>query len=285
MTRSAGANHTAAPSHAERSRDDARGTMLSWVGTISVVIPVKDDGVELARCLAALAQQSRRPDEIIVVDNGSSDGSTEIAAKAGVTVSRCSEPGIPAASSHGYDRASGDLILRLDADCVPPPSWVEDVAAEVTRRPDVSAFLGDATFFDGPEWLRAPLAAIYMRSYIAATAPALGHLPLFGSNLAMRREAWEMIGSSAHRTDPDIHDDLDLAFHLGSTFRIGRLRGTPMGISMRPFRSKRAFAHRLYRGFRSVAVHWPHDFPPLRWLRLALRGRPMTLPVVTQAAQ
>ncbi|GAA1962222.1 glycosyltransferase family 2 protein [Microbacterium deminutum] len=253
--------------------------------TISVVIPVKDDGEELARCLEALRRQSRRPDEIIVVDNRSSDDSAEVAAGAGATVTKCREPGIPAASSHGYDLATGDLILRLDADCVPPRSWVEEAAAAFARRPDVSAFLGDARFCDGPQSLRAPLSVIYLGAYIAATAPALGHLPLFGSNLAMRREAWQSVRSATHRQDTQIHDDLDLAFHIGAGHRIGFLRGTPMGISMRPFRSKRAFAQRVYRGFRTVAVHWPHDFPPLRWGRLALGRRLMSLRTRSQATE
>jgi glycosyltransferase involved in cell wall biosynthesis len=243
---------------------------------ISVVIPVKDDGMELARCLDALGRQTLAPDEIVVVDNGSSDSSAAVARGAGVTVSRCSAPGIPAASAHGYDEATGDHILRLDADCVPPPSWVEDVAAAFASRPDVSALLGGARFIDGPAALRAPLGTIYLLAYRAATAPALGHRPLFGSNLAMRGEAWRSVRAAVHREDADIHDDLDLAFHVGAQYRIGRLPGVPMGISMRPFFSTRAFARRVYRGFRTVVLHWPQDFPPVRWLRLAL-GRRRTM--------
>ena len=46
--------------------------------TISVVIPVKNDADLLARCLRAIAGQTRRPDEIVVVDNGSSDDSARL---------------------------------------------------------------------------------------------------------------------------------------------------------------------------------------------------------------
>ena len=45
---------------------------------VSVVIPVKDDGPRLRRCLRALAMQTRPPDEIVVVDNGSTDDSADI---------------------------------------------------------------------------------------------------------------------------------------------------------------------------------------------------------------
>lgn len=254
---------------------------------ISVVIPVKDDDTELARCLTALRAQSLRPDEIIVVDNGSSDRSAEVAADAGATVIFCSAPGISAASCRGYDRAEGELILRLDADCVPPASWVSDVEAAFAGRPDVSAFTGGARFFDGPAALRRPLAAMYLLGYAAATAPALGHPPLFGSNLAMRRAAWRSVRHAVHRDDPELHDDLDLAFHLGLDHRIGHLRGAPMGVSMRPFSSPRGFARRVYRGFRTVVVHWPLDFPPLRWLRIASRrlSAASSSPAVGQGAE
>ncbi len=243
--------------------------------TVSVVIPVKDDGTALARCLAALRAQSRRPDEIIVVDNGSSDGSGDVARAAGAIVVPCDEPGIPAASARGYDHATGDLILRLDADCVPPACWVEEVTAAFAERQDVAAFSGRAHFIDGPSALRVPLATAYLLAFALVTSPALGHLPLFGSNLAMRRQAWRAVGSRVHRHDAHLHDDLDLAYHIGARFRIRFLKGTPMGISMRPFHSGRGFLLRLYRGFRTVTVHWPRDFPPYRWRRLVFHRRAM----------
>lgn len=236
---------------------------------ITVVIPVKDDAVALARCLSALRLQTRLADEIMVVNNASSDESAKVAVAAGATVIECSEPGIPAASSRGYDLSAGDLILRLDADCVPPPSWVEHIEAAFADHSDVAAFTGGACFIDGPPLLRAALSRIYLLAYTLAAAPALGHRPVFGSNFAMRREAWQEIRSAVHRHDPELHDDLDLSFHLGEHHRVGRLDGELMGISMRPFRSAISFRRRVYRGFRTVLVHWPHDFPPLRWHRLA----------------
>ncbi|MFC8303617.1 glycosyltransferase [Specibacter sp. NPDC057265] len=239
---------------------------------VSVVIPVKNDSAELARCLAALARQSRPADELIVVDNGSSDDSAQTAVCAGATVISCLAPGIPAASSCGYDAATGDLILRLDADCVPAPSWIAEVVSSFETRPDVSAFSGYARFIDGPKLLRAPLAALYLLAYVLATAPALGHWPLFGSNMAMRREAWDAVRAAAHRDDPELHDDMDLSFHLGEGHRIRYLKGAAMGMSMRPFHSAAAFRRRLARGFRTVLAHWPHDFPPRRWGRRISRA-------------
>lgn len=239
---------------------------------VSVVIPVKDDSAMLARCLAALAAQTRVADEIIVVDNGSSDDSVQTAEAAAATVIGCVEPGIPAASSRGYDFATGDFIFRLDADCVPPTAWIENSLKSFQEHPDVAALTGPARFIDGPAMLRAPLAALYLFTYTATTAPALGHRPLFGSNLAMRREVWESVRTSVHRDDPELHDDLDLSFHIGERHRVRYVKAEAMGMSMRPFRSASSFRRRTYRGFRTVAIHWPRDFPPHRWSRMFVLG-------------
>ncbi|QEW00533.1 glycosyltransferase family 2 protein [Microbacterium caowuchunii] len=244
-------------------------------GTVSVVIPVKDDGAALERCLRALGYQTRPPDEVIVVDNGSSDTSADVARRGGAVVVSCATPGIPAASAAGYDRASGDLILRLDADCIPDPRWVEACTNVFRDRPELVACTGGARFTDGPRLLRRPLAAAYLTAYVLATTPALGHRPLFGSNLAMRSDAWRTVRTRVHRHDAEIHDDLDLAFHLGACGRIGSLPSATMGMSMRPFRSAHGFLRRVRRGTRTVTLHWPVDFPPFRWARIAAvrRGR------------
>lgn len=241
--------------------------------TVSVVIPVKDDSAELTVCLAALAAQTRTAEEIIVVDNASTDDSAAAARAAGATVVSCRQPGIPAASATGYDAATGDLILRLDADCVPGPRWIQDVIAAFEEQPEVAALTGPAVFIDGPVPLRRPLVRAYLFAYMNFSIPALGHRPLFGSNLAMRREAWEQVRLEVHRDDPEIHDDLDLSFHLGEHHQLGQMGGEPMGISMRPFNDAKAFRRRIKRGFRSVTVHWPQEFPPFRWRRASLRRR------------
>src|SRR4029453_8593816 len=56
---------------------------LAVMGTISVIVPSLNDADFLAVCLDALANQTRRADEVIVVDNGSTDATAEVAAAAG----------------------------------------------------------------------------------------------------------------------------------------------------------------------------------------------------------
>src|SRR3954468_22368980 len=150
--------------------------------SVSVVIPVKDDADQLRTCLAALAAQTVRPREIIVVDNGSSDESAEIAWDAGARVITERTPGIAAAASTGYDSASGDIIGRLDADSLPGPTWVADLARAFQREQDAAAVTGGAYFTDGPRAFRRIAVPLYLGAYFSLVGLALGHPPIFGSN-------------------------------------------------------------------------------------------------------
>lgn len=80
-----------------RSTEPSRSRELS----VSVVIPVRDDAEELEKCLALLARQSVRPFEVVVVDNGSTDASAEVARRWGAVVVVEPRPGIPAAAATG----------------------------------------------------------------------------------------------------------------------------------------------------------------------------------------
>lgn len=238
-----------------------------------MVIPAKDDAELLRRCLLALAHQSLTPREIIVVDNGSSDRTKIVAGEAGVRVLEQPEPGILAASAAGYDAAEGEVIARLDADCLPAADWLALLVDVFENDPTLAAVAGPARSVDGPRHLRALVPALYLAVYYAVLVPTLGHMPLFGSNMAMRREAWETVSAQVHRHDPMVHDDMEVAFHLGERHRIRYVRDLPMGIAARPFGSLSEFGLRIHRGFHTVVSHWPQQFPPVRWSRRVLQTR------------
>lgn len=244
--------------------------------SVSVVIPAKDDAEMLRRCLSALAHQSLTPSEIIVVDNGSTDRTRAVARDARVRLIVQPEPGILAASAAGYDAAEGDIIARLDADCVPSADWLARIVDVFTLDETLDAVAGPARSLDGPPRLRTVLPRIYLAAYFGSLYPALGHMPLFGSNMAMRREAWVAVSGRVHRSDPLVHDDLEVAFHLGERHKIRYVQDLPMGMSARPFGSLSSWGLRMHRGFHTVWIHWPRQFPPLRWARRAAWHRRAT---------
>jgi glycosyltransferase involved in cell wall biosynthesis len=109
----------------------------------SVIVPVYNGAQTLGACLKALSNQTVGGDrfEVIVVDDGSSDGSAEIAAQHGATVIRQAHAGPGAARNRGAQEARGQLFLFTDADCEPLPSWVEQMAAPFAD-PDVAGVKG-----------------------------------------------------------------------------------------------------------------------------------------------
>src|SRR3989338_6032439 len=80
---------------------------------VSVVIPTVGRA-SLARCLAALREQTRAPEEIIVIRDEQGRGSAW-------------------ARNEGIRRSRGDLLAFTDDDCVPPPEWLERLVDAVDR--------------------------------------------------------------------------------------------------------------------------------------------------------
>lgn len=240
--------------------------------TLSIVIPVKDDAPHLERCLRLIALQVRPPDEIIVVDNGSCDDGAEVARRYGARVVVELAPGIAAAASAGYDAARGTVIVRCDADTRAPADWLERIERAFVGEPELDALTGTGRFYDVGRWHGALTGGAYLHGYYATCHAALGHPPLWGSNMAFRTSSWERVSSAVHRADPHLHDDLDLAFVLGPRAQIRYDRSLVVGVSGRSLAGGALLKRRFARAFHTLAVNWSEVPPSRRWsIRLSDR--------------
>jgi glycosyltransferase involved in cell wall biosynthesis len=152
------------------------------VAEISVIVPAWNAAATLGRTLDALAAQDvEQRFEVIVVDDGSEDGTVEVARRADVRVVGQSHAGPGPARDRGVAESTGTVLAFTDADCVPAPGWLR-AAVEALRgadvvqgavRPDPGA---ERRPFDRTIWVD-------------------GEVPLYETaNLLTRREVYDEIG-------------------------------------------------------------------------------------------
>jgi glycosyltransferase involved in cell wall biosynthesis len=167
--------------------------------TISVVVCAYNEGRLLPGCLYSLLSQTRLPDEIVVVNNASTD-STGAVARSVPHVRVIDEPrkGLVVARETGRRAARGDVLAYIDADCRVPICWMERIEARMRRSPDIVAVTGPYRFYDW-DWTGRSLIRMY--DWIVAPAThALVHRGfgigaiLYGGNFAVRADALARIG-------------------------------------------------------------------------------------------
>jgi GT2 family glycosyltransferase len=114
------------------------------VVTLSVIIPVHNGGDEFGLCLAALASSTRCPDEVLVADDASSDGSADLARQHGAQVLSLKAPphGPAFARNRGAERATGDILVFLDADVAIHSDALALMERYLTEHPEISAVFG-----------------------------------------------------------------------------------------------------------------------------------------------
>lgn len=116
---------------------------------ISVIVPSYQHGFCIADCLTSLLKQTRKPDEIIVVDDGSTDNTQErLSSFSQQIISlRQDNHGAPHARMTGFDRSSGEYILFCDADIMASPKALEKLEHTLEMNPVAS--YSYANFFWG----------------------------------------------------------------------------------------------------------------------------------------
>lgn len=205
---------------------------------ISVVIPVRDDAEGIIALFDALAAQTRPPDEVIIVDDGSTDGTRavleDLPRKAfAYRAVDAGGVGIAAARNLGISLANHEWIACTDAGCIPVPEWLE--AIDEAR--------GNADFLAGVVIVDA--CTLTQRLLALSAFPRLDELGspsvavrashrLFGRGtssdrvgggyMAFRRAVWEAVGGFP----PGLRSSDDHGFAravANAQFRMARARG------------------------------------------------------------
>jgi glycosyltransferase involved in cell wall biosynthesis len=191
--------------------------------TIAAIVCAYNEARFLAPCLHSLLAQTRPPDELIVIDNASTDDTREVARRVpGVRLVHEPVRGLVTARETARRSTRCDILAYVDADCRAPLQWLERVERRFERRTAAVAVTGPYRFYDWDwtgralvkayDWLVAPPTHVLVHHGFAMGAV------LYGGNFAVRRSTLERIGGF----------DRTIEFH-GEDANLGR-RLTPHGL-------------------------------------------------------
>lgn len=270
--------------------------------TVSVVVPVHNGEPQLRACLERLRALDPAPDECIVVDDGSSDRSRELARQAGFTViSTPGRRGPAEARNLGARHARGNVLIFVDADVLPPLELVARVRDAFACDPGLAALIG--SYDDAPA---EPGFFSQFRNllhhYVHQTSREQACTFWSGCG-AIRRETFLRYGGFCPCYRRPSIEDIELGFRLvraGERIRLVKdlqakhlKRWTP-GSMIRTDIFDRAIPWtRLILSSRSMPadlnLQWPHRLSTALWplavaALLAAPWRPLALPVAAAAS-
>lgn len=177
---------------------------------VSVVVPLHNELLAVDDIVAAVETQLRPDDELVLVDDGSTDGTPErleaARARGHVTILMTTNAGAAAARNRGVHAARHDVIACTDAGCEPTPGWLDSLRASFTEVPAPALVNGvyrvrtDTWFQRAAEVACYPDVSEARRSGIVTRIYGrfLGrrfeaHTPN-GRSLAFSRAAWHAVG-------------------------------------------------------------------------------------------
>lgn len=213
----------------------------------SVVIPCFNEADYLTDALLSLRKQDFGGEhEVIVVDNGCTDQTADIARDLGARVVVEPVPGVCNARQRGTEEARGQIVVSADADTVYRHDWLSRIDAQFGGDARIVAVVGPCRYADGPRWGR-----FYGRALFAMVNGAyrLTGRAVYASatNIAFRREAWT--GYDTRLTQGG--DELDQLRRLRKKGRVVYDHGNPTFTSGR--RLTRGLAYNL---FVTLPVHY-----------------------------
>ncbi len=206
--------------------------------SVTVIVPAYNARDTIGACIESLLGQTRRPDEVIIVDDCSCDDTAQVASKYGVKVIKLeknSGPGV--ARNIGAAAAAGEILAFTDSDCVAPAGWLERIVAALDAPGVVAATGGYAGAVQDGFLTR--LQHLTLRQRQSAMPPEIDST--ITSNFACLKSAFASVGGFplySRKRDPAKpiwgNEDEELGFLLARAG--GKIRWMPDNGVLHQFR-------------------------------------------------
>lgn len=220
---------------------------------VSVVIPAYNEVNYIGACLESLMKQEVPADEIIVINNNSTDETVKIIKKYPIKVVNEKIQGMIPARNRGFNEAQYDIIARTDADTIVPPDWIKTIKANFKDKKLV-AFSGPANFYELPDQTsKLTIKAFF--PYASLFKQIMKHDCLYGPNIAIRKNAWEKVKNDVCLDDKEVHEDLDLAIHLAPFGKIKFDYDFVVKSSFRRWKKLESYFEYTNRALKSIRKH------------------------------
>jgi glycosyltransferase involved in cell wall biosynthesis len=223
---------------------------------VSVIIPAFNEEKHITAALSSLSTQTKEPDEIIVVDNNSTDKTAEMSRSFDPRIKVISEPnkGTMWACERGRKESHGDIIIRMDADCTPESRWIEKGLKHFLTDSNVVVVSGPYDYTDAGPFFR--FTSFNTQKYFFWIVNNV--LQLFraggvtlGGNTFMKAEALERAGG--FNTNLTFYgDDTDVPKRLS---RFGKCIFDPNLVSATSVRRYKEHGH-----IKLTLTYWKHFF-------------------------
>lgn len=218
---------------------------------VTVVIPAYNEEKYITECLQHVIHQIEPADEVIVVNNNSTDDTVDIVKQFPVTLLHETEQGMIPARNKGFNEASGDIIVKTDADTHVPEDWIQKIKKNYKEN-NIEALAGPISFYD------LPASSTIFSNFLSKTLKLLFHQNfLFGPNYSISKKMWNTIKNDICLDDSKVHEDFDVSIHIPDPKLIGFDPTLIVPISARRLKQhpESFFGEYLVRAIRMMADH------------------------------
>ncbi|UKS27644.1 glycosyltransferase family 2 protein [Paenibacillus sp. HWE-109] len=182
----------------------------------SIIIPTFNGLNLLQECVASIRRHTSVPYEIIVVDNGSQDGTLEYCHRerlklVAIPINR----GFPVACNYGLHIATGNALMLLNNDTLATPNWLDNMLRALYSSDDVGMVGPMTNYASGKQQIQEPYTNINeMVAKYNTPNPAIWQdtTRLVGISLLFKRELLDQIGFMDERFSPGHFEDDDFCY-------------------------------------------------------------------------